>query len=64
MNFAKSSLIRANSDQAFIDLACEFLHCKMDSIPFKYLGLLVGPNPHLASTWDPLVNHLFSRLLS
>lgn len=64
VNFAKSSLIGVNSDQTFLDLACEFLHYKMKYVPFKCLGFPVGANPRLTSTWKPLVNLLYIRLLS
>lgn len=45
MNFPQSSLIGVNSNLAFLDLACDFLHCNQDSIPFKYLGILVDVTP-------------------
>jgi hypothetical protein len=34
------------------------------TIPFSYLGLLVGANPRRASTWDPVVDRLRKRLRS
>lgn len=40
------------------------LHCKLGRVPFKYLGLSVGANPHRVATWDPLVAILRSRLRS
>lgn len=43
--FAKSNLIGVNYDPAFLELACEFLHCELESLPFKYLGLSVGLTP-------------------
>ncbi|CAI8594931.1 unnamed protein product [Vicia faba] len=62
--FSKSSLIGVNSGHAFLDLSREFLHCENESLPFRYLGLPIGVNPRLASTWDPLVNLLSRRLMS
>jgi hypothetical protein len=41
-----------------------FLNCKRVTIPFSYLGLLVGENPRRASTWDPVVDRLRKRLRS
>lgn len=41
VNFAKSALIGINSDPTFLDLSCDFLHCKQESLPFKHLGLSV-----------------------
>jgi len=42
VNFHKSSLIGVNVPRDFMEAACGFLHCREGSIPFKYLGLLVG----------------------
>ncbi|XP_050920100.1 uncharacterized protein LOC127137710 [Lathyrus oleraceus] len=50
VNFAKSSLIGVKSDQDFLDLVCEFLHLKQESLPFQYPGLPVGANPHYEAT--------------
>jgi hypothetical protein len=47
-----------------LDLACDFLNCKRGSIPFSYLGLPVGANPHRSATWDPLIEFLKKRLRS
>lgn len=64
VKFSKSSSIRVNSDQTFLDLTYEFLYYKKDSLPFKYLGLPVGSNPRLAAMWEHLVNLLSRMLLS
>lgn len=64
VNYDKSSLIGVNFDKPFLDLACDFLYCKKESPPFTYFGISVGANPCLVSTWEPLVNLLYIRLLS
>lgn len=64
VNFSKSSLIGVNVDVDFLPTAEGFLHCKVATLPFKYLGLPVGGNPRKASTWAPLVDGLLSRLAS
>ncbi|XP_045809691.1 uncharacterized protein LOC123904036 [Trifolium pratense] len=64
VNFWKSGLIGINVPSAFLSMACTFLNCRLDSIPFKYLGLPIGANPKSLSTWDPLVEHLRNRLCS
>ena len=64
MNFPKSSFIGLNTNHAFLDLACEFLHCKKETPPLEYLGLPIGANPSLAPTWEPLVNLIHRRLHS
>ncbi|KAJ9555157.1 hypothetical protein OSB04_009771 [Centaurea solstitialis] len=38
------------------------LDCKVESIPFRYLGLPVGGNMKLAKFWQPLVENFKSKL--
>jgi hypothetical protein len=64
VNFSKSCLFGVNVDNTFLDHAASFLHCKLGSFPFIYLGLPVGANPRRASTWDPMVKAIERRLLS
>lgn len=59
MNFSKSTLIGVNIDLVFLDLTCDFFHCKQESYPFKYINLLMRDNPCLLSTWEPIVNLFF-----
>jgi hypothetical protein len=64
VNFWKSGLIGINVPSTFLEMACNFLNCKLGSLPFKYLGLPIGANPKSPSTWVPLLEHLRNRLLS
>ncbi|MCI41668.1 LINE-1 reverse transcriptase like, partial [Trifolium medium] len=48
----------------FLQGAASFLHCKIGSFPFIYLGFPVWANPRLVSTWDPVVNSIEKRLFS
>jgi hypothetical protein len=50
VNFSKSILIGVNVSTNFLHVAENFLHCKLGSLPFTYLGLPVGANPRLSST--------------
>lgn len=45
-------------------MAGDFLHCRLETLPFKYLGLPVGDILSREVTWDPLVNLLAKRLNS
>jgi len=63
-NFAKSCLIEVNVGREFMEAACNFMHCREGSLPFKYLGLPVGVNPRRLSTWEPLLDCLNKRLNS
>jgi len=49
VNFAKSCVMGITVDSAFLGMVDTLLHCSMGSIPFKYLGLLVGANPRRIS---------------
>ena len=46
-------------DSAFLDSVDDFIHCRVEILPFKYAGSLVGVIPSQITTWDPL---LFSYL--
>jgi hypothetical protein len=62
VNFWKSCLVGVNVPLEFLQMASEFLNCRLGQTPFTYLGLPVGANPHLASTWAPMVEGLKKRL--
>lgn len=40
VNFWKSCLMGVIVSDSFLEMAAKFLHCKIDELPFKYLGLL------------------------
>jgi hypothetical protein len=62
VNFWKSCLVGINVPNEFLDMASGFLNCRVGRTPFKYLGLPVGANPHLYSTWVPLLEVIKKRL--
>jgi hypothetical protein len=62
VNFWKSSIIGVNVSNNFLDTAATFLNCRIGSLPFKYLGLPVGANPRLMSTWKPMVDAIRRRV--
>jgi hypothetical protein len=64
VNFSKSFVMGINVGTDFFSLAENFLHCRVGSVPFTYLGLPVGANPQLEITWRPLIQSLSSRLSS
>jgi hypothetical protein len=55
VNFSKSRLIGVNVPTNFLERAASFLHCKIGSLPFVYLGLPVGANPRRVATWEHVV---------
>ncbi|KAK2426239.1 hypothetical protein P8452_40952 [Trifolium repens] len=62
VNFWKSCIMGVNVSNDFLNLASGFLNCRIGQVPFIYLGLPVGANPRLASTWRPMVEVLKKRL--
>jgi hypothetical protein len=64
VNFFKSGLLGVNVSSEFMASASTFLNCRLESIPFKYLGLPIGANPKSSATWDPLVEKMRKRLFS
>jgi hypothetical protein len=64
VNFHKSNIFGVNVHNSFLEGAASFLHCKVRSLPFTYLGLPVGANPRRACTWKPVVEAIENRLLS
>ncbi|GAU51457.1 hypothetical protein TSUD_413540, partial [Trifolium subterraneum] len=62
VNFFKSKLYGINLDDNFLSAASSFLHCEVDSIPFRFLGIPVGANPRRKITWNPVVEAMKKRL--
>ncbi|MCH88028.1 ribonuclease H protein [Trifolium medium] len=62
LNFWKSRLIGINVPNEFMVMASIFLNCRMRRGPFKYLGLPVGANPRLMSTWKPMLDVFRGRI--
>jgi hypothetical protein len=62
VNFWKSCLFGVNVSSEFLVMASDFLNCRVGNLPFKYLGLPVGANPRLSSTWAPMLDSFRKRL--
>ena len=62
VNFHKSKLIGVNVQHDFMDKASDFLHCRIGSLPFQFLGIPVGASPRKTETWKPMIEALKSRL--
>ncbi|XP_058765470.1 uncharacterized mitochondrial protein AtMg00310-like [Vicia villosa] len=58
----KSKLYAIGTDHHFMQAASQFLTCKLDKIPFKFLGLVVGDNPRRTKFWTPILANLKARL--
>ncbi|PNX79011.1 ribonuclease H, partial [Trifolium pratense] len=62
INFVKSKLYGINVEESFLEATSNFLLCRAESIPFKFLGLPVGANPRRLETWKPVVESMMRRL--
>jgi hypothetical protein len=56
--FFKSKLYGINLDENFLCATSVFLHCEVDCIPFRFLGIPVGANPQRKMTWNPIVESM------
>lgn len=64
MNFLNSSFIGVNMYSIFLPSIGDLLHCKIEYLRFTYFSFSTGNNPHIETTWNPLVNLLEKRLNS
>ncbi|GKU85336.1 hypothetical protein SLEP1_g16 [Rubroshorea leprosula] len=64
VNFYKSALYGINMDETELETFARKLNCVVGSIPFKYLGVLVGADQKKVSTWTPTVDYLRKKLSS
>ncbi|KAK8502850.1 hypothetical protein V6N12_000094 [Hibiscus sabdariffa] len=55
-NFMKSGLVGFHVPTENLEDLAQICGCKINSLPFKYLGLLLGVDPRRLSTWDPMVD--------
>jgi len=62
VNFNKSLLVGINISDSWLNEAATVLSCKVGKIPFMYLGLPIDCNPRRLMFWEPIVNHIKSRL--
>ncbi|XP_058765309.1 uncharacterized protein LOC131638782 [Vicia villosa] len=61
-NFHKSKLYGVNGGDWFLKATSSFLSCKVESLPFKFLGVKVGSSPRNVSMWRDLITLLKRRL--
>ena len=51
-----------NIHDSWLAEAASLLHCKLVRIPILYLGFPIGGDPHKLKFWQPLLDHIKSRL--
>jgi len=64
VNFHKSMLNGVNVNDSWLAEAALVLNCRRGSIPFVYLGLLIGGDSTKLSFWKPVIDRVVARLSS
>jgi len=62
VNFHKTLLVGINIGDSWLTEATSILNCKVDKIPFMYLGLSIGGDPQRLDFWEHVVSSIKSRL--
>ncbi|KAJ0429079.1 hypothetical protein HanRHA438_Chr17g0811421 [Helianthus annuus] len=62
INLSKSNLVGVGVQPVEVVEMADFIGCKVDTFPFKFLGLCVGSNMNRAPNWQPVVDVFEKRL--
>lgn len=62
INTWKNCLYEVEIKDSFMNVAAQFLACKKESLPFKFLGLTVGGNRRRVSFWKLDISYFKTRL--
>ncbi|XP_058766654.1 uncharacterized protein LOC131640260 [Vicia villosa] len=62
INMAKSKVYGVGLEDQFLRATSHFLCCKVDNIPFKFLGIVVGGNHRRLNFWKPVIYGVKARL--
>ncbi|XP_045810014.1 uncharacterized protein LOC123904385 [Trifolium pratense] len=62
VNFYKSKLYGIKLEDNFLRASLAYLHCEVESIPFRFLGIRVGANSRRRATWLPIIESMKKRL--
>ncbi|KAL6511810.1 hypothetical protein OROGR_021407 [Orobanche gracilis] len=62
INFEKSSIIGVGASTNEVNLLASLIGCKVEHLPFKYLGIPIGGCSKRVSTWEPIINKFSKRL--
>ena len=64
INYEKSTLVLIHCDSNWVTHAKSILGCMEVTLPIRYLGIPLGPNPNLIETWQPVLEKIRKRLSS
>ncbi|XP_058759850.1 uncharacterized protein LOC131633146 [Vicia villosa] len=62
INFSKINVIGVHVGDWFMNTASSFLSCKKSSVPFKFLGVMVGICPRKVKAWKEVIKNIKDRL--
>lgn len=62
INIHKSSLVGLKKDDSFMANTSSLLSCKVESLPIKYLGLLLGIRKPSIREWSLVIDWICERL--
>ncbi|RHN49937.1 putative RNA-directed DNA polymerase [Medicago truncatula] len=62
VTFSKSQLVGVNVERSWLLEAAKVLNCRVDALPFVYLGLPICGNARRLSFWVPVIDRIKSRL--
>ncbi|CAL5323657.1 unnamed protein product [Camellia sinensis] len=62
INFHKSVVCGVGVEEERLVSYADILNCKVQGLPFKFLGLPLGANPGRKSTWKPVLDTIKTRL--
>lgn len=64
INYDKSILCGVGTSDSNLRLFTEAFNCQTQKLPVKYLGMPLGANPKLKSTWKPIIDKVRTKLAS
>jgi len=64
INFHKSNLAVINIEKTSFDCYARILNYSQMTLPFKYLGMVIGGNPRKGQFWEHVVNKIRIKLSS
>lgn len=62
VNFHKRLIQVFNVNDFWLGEAADVLHCKVSCVPFKYLSVPIGDNPHRLNLWKSMIDRVWDRL--
>ena len=62
INFHKSVVCEVSLEEEQVKVLADLVNCKVACMPLYYVGLPLGANPRLRTTWKPILDKLKGSL--